>query len=113
MKFFRGEYVPSHPVFPAGSKASCGVETAPVDINAPDIEYTHEDDKAVDAYNARCRRAQWSRQGRLRGRLKKRHKMHMVQQLVPMLGTFKDKAACEQRDYVCHVEASVTRRELS
>ena len=44
---------------------------------------------------------------------KKRHKMHMVKQLVPTLSAFKDKAACKQRGYVCHLEASVTRRELS
>ena len=57
---------------------------------------------------------------RLVWRLQKRHKMHMVNQLGAMLRqlavvlkTFKDKAACEQRDYACHLEALVTRRELS
>ena len=81
--------------------------------------------KAVDAYNARCRRAHCSWQGRL----KKRHKMHMVNQLGAMLGqltvmlsqltamlgplavmlrqlavmlrTFQDKAACKRRACVC------------
>ncbi len=51
MKFYRGEVLSSHPKFPKGSAAEAGSSAMPVEITAPDIVYTKEDDKAIDQYN--------------------------------------------------------------
>ena len=50
MTCYRGEYAPNHPQFPPGSKASCKSEGTPVAICDPDIEYTEEDDKAIEEF---------------------------------------------------------------
>ena len=50
MACYRGEYVPNHPEFSENSKALCKMETSPVPFDAPDIEYTEEDEKAIEAY---------------------------------------------------------------
>ncbi|KAL1942491.1 hypothetical protein VTO73DRAFT_6093 [Trametes versicolor] len=50
MSCFRGLYAPDHPTFPDGSAAH-GPEALtgmPVDVHAPDLVYTEEDDKAID-----------------------------------------------------------------
>ncbi|KAG0694896.1 GMC oxidoreductase-domain-containing protein [Suillus ampliporus] len=47
---YRGEVTSGHPTFPEGSAAVCGEAAGPVDLNAPDIIYTAEDDKAIDTY---------------------------------------------------------------
>ncbi|KAI0829921.1 alcohol oxidase-like protein [Trametes gibbosa] len=52
MSSYRGEYLPDQPVFPEGSAAG-GPEarrSTPAPIDAPDIVYTEEDDKAIDEY---------------------------------------------------------------
>ena len=51
MKYYRGEVVSSHPKFPKGSAAEIRGSATPVDISAPDIVYTKEDDEAIDRYN--------------------------------------------------------------
>ncbi|KAF5327597.1 hypothetical protein D9619_004115 [Psilocybe cf. subviscida] len=51
MKFFRGEVISGHPTFPPGSAATTAVASGPIDINAPDIVYTEEDDAAIDEYH--------------------------------------------------------------
>ncbi|KAF7312458.1 GMC-OxRdtase-N domain-containing protein [Mycena indigotica] len=51
MDAYRGEFAPDHPAFPEGSEAKCGRQDGPVPINAPDIAYTAEDDKAIDDYH--------------------------------------------------------------
>lgn len=50
MACYRGEYVPNHPQFAEGSAALCRGEIGPVEIAAPDIAYTEEDEKAIDAF---------------------------------------------------------------
>ncbi|KAG6826163.1 hypothetical protein H0H92_000913 [Tricholoma furcatifolium] len=50
MRCYRGEYAPAHPEFPKDSKAAADIATGPVDVAAPDIEYSAEDDKAIDDY---------------------------------------------------------------
>ena len=50
---YRGAVPQSHPTFPAGSKAVTTTETAPVEITAPKITYTVEDDAAIDDYHRR------------------------------------------------------------
>lgn len=47
---YRGELASQHPQFSAQSKALCGNDTQPVPIDAPDIEYTKEDDKEVEEW---------------------------------------------------------------
>lgn len=51
MNIFRGEVEGNHPVFPAGSKARAGQydSSAPLDA-ITDIEYTEEDDAAIDQF---------------------------------------------------------------
>ncbi|KAG2111065.1 GMC oxidoreductase-domain-containing protein [Suillus cothurnatus] len=51
MPSYRGEVPISHPCFPEGSAAVCGETTGPVDLDAPDLIYTAEDDEAIDRYN--------------------------------------------------------------
>jgi len=52
MKYYRGEVVSGHPNFPAGSLAATTTSSAePVEIQAPDIVYTKEDDDAIDKFN--------------------------------------------------------------
>jgi hypothetical protein len=52
MGAYRGEYVEKHPVFPEGSQATMRDKT-PVDMLSPDIEYSAEDDRAIDEYHRR------------------------------------------------------------
>ena len=51
MKFYRGEVLSSHPRFPKGSPAEARSSAMPVEITAPDIIYTKEDDEAIDLFN--------------------------------------------------------------
>ncbi|KAG2130385.1 GMC oxidoreductase-domain-containing protein [Suillus clintonianus] len=51
MPSYRGEVPSGHPRFPEGSAAVCGETTGPVDLNAPDLVYTAEDDEAIDRYH--------------------------------------------------------------
>lgn len=51
MDIYRGELVVGHPQFPEGSHASTQESASVVEISAPDIVYTAEDDKAIDLYH--------------------------------------------------------------
>lgn len=51
MPLYRGELQLKHPVFLAGSAAECKETDGPVPINASDIVYTKEDDKAIDDFH--------------------------------------------------------------
>ncbi|KAF8840047.1 alcohol oxidase [Paxillus ammoniavirescens] len=51
MPHYRGEFQPRHPVFPEGSAAECKENDGPVNMDAPDIVYTAEDDKAIEDYH--------------------------------------------------------------
>jgi len=50
MPSYRGEVPTNHPIFPEGSAAVCGEALGPVDLDAPDIIYTTEDDQAIDKF---------------------------------------------------------------
>jgi alcohol oxidase len=54
MPSYRGELAEAHPTFPEGSAAACGEASGPVDLNAPDIIYTAEDDAAIEKYHRDC-----------------------------------------------------------
>lgn len=49
MNTFRGELAVGHPRFPEGSKAACIETNAPLD-SVQDIEYTPEDDAAIEQW---------------------------------------------------------------
>jgi len=49
MGVYRGEFVPGSPAFPAG-EAACGTAAGPVDIEAPNIKYTPEDEEVLEKY---------------------------------------------------------------
>lgn len=48
MPCYRGEYTPWHPQFSETSAALCHDDARPVPIDAPDIVYSEEDDKAIE-----------------------------------------------------------------
>ncbi|KAG1752767.1 hypothetical protein EDD22DRAFT_957619 [Suillus occidentalis] len=56
---FAGELADAHPKFPEGSAAACGEASGPVDLNAPDIIYTAEDDVAIEKYHRDCVQTTW------------------------------------------------------
>ncbi|KAG1847110.1 GMC oxidoreductase-domain-containing protein [Suillus tomentosus] len=56
---YRGEVAVGHPKFPEGSAAACGEASGPVDLNAPDIIYTAEDDVAIDNYHRDSVQTTW------------------------------------------------------
>ncbi|KAF8643245.1 hypothetical protein AX16_009134 [Volvariella volvacea WC 439] len=48
---YRGEFLPANPKFPVESKAACSDQASgPVAITDPDIQYTAEDDRAIEEY---------------------------------------------------------------
>ncbi|KAG1724258.1 GMC oxidoreductase-domain-containing protein [Suillus lakei] len=51
MSSYRGEVTAGHPDFPEGSAAACREASGPVDLNAPDIIYTAEDDEAINQFH--------------------------------------------------------------
>ncbi|KIK37362.1 GMC oxidoreductase [Suillus luteus UH-Slu-Lm8-n1] len=59
MPSYRGELAEAHPKFPEGSAAACGEASGPVDLNAPDIIYTAEDDAAIEKYHRDCVQTTW------------------------------------------------------
>ncbi|KDQ62486.1 alcohol oxidase [Jaapia argillacea MUCL 33604] len=50
MASYRGEVTTAHPVFKEDSKALCKAQDGPVSIDSENIEYTAEDEKAIDKY---------------------------------------------------------------
>ncbi|KAI0089825.1 alcohol oxidase-like protein [Irpex rosettiformis] len=58
MPAYRGEYVPNHPKF-ASDSASAKGEIQPVAIDAPDIAYTEEDEKAIEEYTRKAVGTAW------------------------------------------------------
>ncbi|KAG2367142.1 GMC oxidoreductase-domain-containing protein [Suillus spraguei] len=59
MPSYRGEVPSRHPCFPEGSAAVCGETSGPVDLNAPDIIYTAEDDEAIDKFHREIIQTSW------------------------------------------------------
>ena len=50
MGIYRGEFSPGHPSFPAGGDALCKDHSTHIDIAAPDIAYSAEDEKALETF---------------------------------------------------------------
>jgi alcohol oxidase len=59
MPSYRGELAQAHPKFPERSAAACGEASGPVDINAPDIVYSAEDDEAIEQFHRDCVQTTW------------------------------------------------------
>ncbi|OCH90856.1 alcohol oxidase [Obba rivulosa] len=50
MPAYRGEFTPMHPAFPEGSTVVCKMGAMPVAVDAPDLEYTPEEERAIEEY---------------------------------------------------------------
>ncbi|CCM05911.1 uncharacterized protein FIBRA_08149 [Fibroporia radiculosa] len=50
MPSYRGEFAPSHPTFSCDSPAACQSQRHPINVSDPNIDYTTEDDRAIDEY---------------------------------------------------------------
>ncbi|KAG2072330.1 alcohol oxidase [Suillus decipiens] len=59
MASYRGEITAGHPDFPEGSAAACGGASGPVDLDAPDIVYTAEDDEAINRFHRNVVQTAW------------------------------------------------------
>ncbi|KAG1768033.1 GMC oxidoreductase-domain-containing protein [Suillus placidus] len=59
MPSYRGEVTSGHPCFPEGSAAVCSESSGPVDLDAPDIIYTAEDDEVIDKFHRDCVQTSW------------------------------------------------------
>ena len=59
MSSYRGEYVSAHPAFSAGSHAACSASARPAGIQEADIQYTEDDDRAIDEYTRRIVATAW------------------------------------------------------
>ncbi|KAG2043133.1 GMC oxidoreductase-domain-containing protein [Suillus americanus] len=59
MTSYRGEVAAGHPDFPEGSAAACREASGPVDLNAPDIVYTAEDDEAINQFHRNIVQTAW------------------------------------------------------
>ncbi|TFY61094.1 hypothetical protein EVJ58_g4718 [Rhodofomes roseus] len=59
MPLYCGEYLPDHPQFRDISQASCSAEGQSVAVDAPPLQYTAEDDKAIDDHTRRAVQTSW------------------------------------------------------
>ena len=53
MEFYRGDLEIGHPTFAKGSQAATQQAGTPVEISAPKIVYSKEDDDAIDEFHRR------------------------------------------------------------
>ena len=53
MEFYRGDLQVGHPSFAEGSQAATQLAGVPVEISAPKIAYSKEDDDAIDEFHRR------------------------------------------------------------
>ncbi|KAJ7357002.1 GMC oxidoreductase-domain-containing protein [Mycena albidolilacea] len=84
LKVYRGEYLPGHPAFSDQSAARCHDEAIPVDISAPDISYTEEDDAVIDAYSRQFVQTTWHSLGTCA--MKPRNEMGVVNERLDVYG---------------------------
>lgn len=57
MDSYRGEFVLDHPTFKKGSMAVAQEAGGPVSVDSPDIEYSLEDDEAIDDFHRKTSKA--------------------------------------------------------
>ena len=59
MPCYRGEFLDSHPEFSKSSQALAKADNQPVPIDAPDLVYSEEDEKAVDTFARKAVATAW------------------------------------------------------
>ncbi|KAG5647341.1 hypothetical protein DXG03_000409 [Asterophora parasitica] len=59
MNLYEGDFSPGHPEYPQGSKAATSESAKPADILSHDIEYSTEDNKAIDEYHRKTVETSW------------------------------------------------------
>ena len=59
MEFYRGDLQVGHPTFPEGSQAATQPAGKPVEISAPNIVYSKEDNDVIDELHRRIN-SHWS-----------------------------------------------------
>ncbi|KAG2342546.1 alcohol oxidase [Suillus weaverae] len=59
MASYRGEVAAGHPTFSEGSAAACRETSGPVDLDAPDIVYTAEDDEVINQFHRDIMQTTW------------------------------------------------------
>lgn len=62
---YRGEVEGRHPAFHPASKAAVGARDGPVPILSPDLEYSAEDDRALEDYIRQVVATTWHSVSRL------------------------------------------------
>ncbi|KAI0643101.1 alcohol oxidase-like protein [Trametes meyenii] len=63
LKSYRGEVAMRHPAFSPTSKVAVGPHDGPVSVTAPDLEYSSEDEKALEEYIKRAVTTAWHSMG--------------------------------------------------
>ncbi|KAF8213497.1 hypothetical protein K438DRAFT_1956877 [Mycena galopus ATCC 62051] len=84
LDIYRGEYLPAHPEFADESLARCHDEAMPVDISAPDIVYSAEDDAAIEAHTRKFVQSTWHSLGTCA--MKPRSEMGVVDERLNVYG---------------------------
>ncbi|KAI0369247.1 alcohol oxidase-like protein [Pilatotrama ljubarskyi] len=82
---YRGEIAACHPAFAPMSKAAVGKRTTPVPVTEPDLEYTPEDDKALEEYIRQTVGTTWHSMGTCA--MKKRAEGGVVDSRLNVYGT--------------------------
>ncbi|KAF9478332.1 FAD/NAD(P)-binding domain-containing protein [Pholiota conissans] len=59
LRHYRGDLVTAHPQFKPGSAATTKLHSSPVELSAPDIIYSAEDDEAIDEYTRKTVQTSW------------------------------------------------------
>ncbi|KAJ7158537.1 GMC oxidoreductase-domain-containing protein [Mycena filopes] len=83
MDLYRGEYVPRNPRFTVGNDA-CRQDQAPVDVSAPNIVYTKDDDAVIDAFHREYVQTTWHSLGTCA--MKPRNEMGVVNDRLNVYG---------------------------
>ncbi|KAF7340007.1 GMC oxidoreductase [Mycena venus] len=81
---YRGEFLAGHPMFADKSAARCRDEGIPVDVSAADIQYTEEDDAAIEAYTRKFVQTTWHSLGTCA--MKPRSEMGVVDERLNVYG---------------------------
>ncbi|KAK0449786.1 GMC oxidoreductase-domain-containing protein [Desarmillaria tabescens] len=111
MGAYRGEHKPDHPSFLESSSAVVGDASGPVDIDAPDIVYSVDDDKAIDAYHRANVNTTWHSLGTCA--MKPLQKMGVVDSRLNVYGIQNLKVAGKFGAFVCLSVAHMPHEDLS
>ncbi|KAI0643099.1 alcohol oxidase-like protein [Trametes meyenii] len=85
LKSYRGEVAARHPAFSSASKVAVGARDGPVRVLAPDLEYSAEDEKALEDYIRQAVATAWHSLGTCA--MKKREENGVVDSRLNVYGT--------------------------